>query len=160
MFTSCGRQVDVRALQRARLDGAEARRSGGALHHGAGREGLRPIGVAELLQTLRVRKIRDGELPELRGAAVGVDRRDDARGIDGHRAQLAGREAVLDDRGDAEVAAVLRRLSPKLKVMFIGGRAVGGREAAEREVAARRCAVTAPVLEKVRVCAAPPPRCR
>ena len=64
--------------------------------------------------------------PELRGAAVGVDRRHDAGGIDRHRAELAGGEAVLGDRGHAELPPYCV-VWPKLKVMFIGARRPAGR---------------------------------
>ena len=73
----------------------------------------------ELLETLRVREIRDRELPKLRGAAVGVDRRDDSRRVDGDRAELARRIAVLGDRVHAELRFRTSVDWPKLKVMFI-----------------------------------------
>src|ERR1700728_2352600 len=62
-------QVDVGTLEGAGLDAAEARRGCRTLDDVARGEGLRPIGVAQLLQALRIGKVRHGQLPEFGGTA-------------------------------------------------------------------------------------------
>ena len=113
-----------------------------------------PVGIAQLLQALRVGEVRHRQLAQLRGAAVGVDRRDDAGGVDGDGAELAGRIAVLGDRGDAEARRRTAWTGRSRTSCSIGAAPSVGREAAEAQHAARRRRDRAGVRE-VKVCAAP-----
>ena len=56
--------VDVRRFERAGLHQAEARVAGLAAQRLARAERLRPVRVAELLQALRVREVRERDLAE------------------------------------------------------------------------------------------------
>src|SRR5262245_35459571 len=56
--------VDVRAFERARLHETEAGITGLAAQRLARGVGLGPLRIAELLQALRVREVRDRDLPQ------------------------------------------------------------------------------------------------
>src|SRR5690606_30047959 len=62
--------VDVRRFERAGLNQAEPRVAGLAAQRLTRAEGLRPARVAELLQALRIREVRDRNLTERQRAAV------------------------------------------------------------------------------------------
>src|SRR6202000_275656 len=72
MFTSCVVRSTFEASKAPRRTETNPRRAGRAGDVGARGEGLRPVGVAQLFQSLRVGKIGQCQLPELGRAAVGV----------------------------------------------------------------------------------------
>ncbi|HEX6637822.1 MAG TPA: hypothetical protein VF033_09220, partial [Steroidobacteraceae bacterium] len=85
-------------VERAGLHQAEARVAGLPAKRLAGRERLGPLRVAELLQALRVREVRDGHLAERLRVAVREARLDDARLVDVDADEATRRVAILRDR--------------------------------------------------------------
>ena len=101
-------QLDVGAFERPRLDRAEPLRARLSDEQRARRAGLRPVGVAERLQPLRVGDVGERDLAERLRLAVGEARLDETGTIDGDAVESTRRKAVLRRGDDAERIGGLR----------------------------------------------------